>query len=101
MTLQRQDGSWVNLKDRWFEGNPHLVTAYAVLAMQTALSYAANPDPQLRMTKELLTANAVETDLTTIQRREQVLLAECWKSPEHAEAVSAFIAKRPPVFRPG
>ena len=71
------------------------------LAMQTALSYAANPDPQLRMTKELLTANAVETDLTTIQRREQVLLAECWKSPEHAEAVSAFIAKRPPVFRPG
>lgn len=34
---QRPDGSWVNEADRWFEGNPHLVTAYAVLAMQTAL----------------------------------------------------------------
>jgi len=39
-TLQRPDGSWVNEKDRWFEGNPHLVTAYAVLALQTALSPA-------------------------------------------------------------
>lgn len=34
--LQRPDGSWVNDKDRWYEGNPHLVTAYAVLAMQIA-----------------------------------------------------------------
>jgi squalene-hopene/tetraprenyl-beta-curcumene cyclase len=37
MTLQRADGSWMNEADRWFEGNPHLVTAYAVLAMQAAL----------------------------------------------------------------
>jgi len=37
-SLQRPDGSWVNEKDRWFEGNPHLVTAYAVLALQTVLS---------------------------------------------------------------
>ena len=35
---QRSDGSWVNEKDRWYEGNPHLVTAYAILALQTALS---------------------------------------------------------------
>ncbi len=34
--LQRQDGSWVNPKDRWYEGNPYLVTAYAILAIQTA-----------------------------------------------------------------
>lgn len=38
MSLQRRDGSWVNEEDRWYEGNPHLVTAYAVLAMQTALT---------------------------------------------------------------
>ena len=38
MSLQRPDGSWVNAEDRWYEGNPHLVTAYAVLAMQTALT---------------------------------------------------------------
>ncbi len=34
--LQRQDGSWVNEADRWYEGSPHLVTAYAVLSLQTA-----------------------------------------------------------------
>lgn len=37
ISLQKSDGSWVNDADRWFEGNPHLVTAYAVLALQTAL----------------------------------------------------------------
>lgn len=35
---QRDDGSWVNEEDRWYEGNPHLVTAYAALALQTALA---------------------------------------------------------------
>ena len=37
LSLQREDGSWVNEEDRWFEGNPDLVTAYAVLSLQTAL----------------------------------------------------------------
>jgi len=37
LSLQRENGSWVNEADRWYEGNPHLVTAYAVLALQTAL----------------------------------------------------------------
>ncbi len=37
ISLQNKDGSWVNTADRWYEGNPMLVTAYAVLAMQTAL----------------------------------------------------------------
>jgi len=35
-SLQRPDGSWVNEADRWREGNPYLVTAYAVLALQAA-----------------------------------------------------------------
>ena len=34
--LQQKDGSWVNTADRWHEGNPFLVTAYALLALQTA-----------------------------------------------------------------
>ena len=38
VSLQRDDGSWVNDADRWYEGNPQLVTAYALLALQTALS---------------------------------------------------------------
>lgn len=33
---QRTDGSFVNPADRWMEGNPYLVTAYAVLALQAA-----------------------------------------------------------------
>ena len=33
---QRLDGSFVNSADRWMEGNPFLVTAYSVLAIQTA-----------------------------------------------------------------
>jgi len=35
---QRDDGSFVNPADRWMEGNPCLVTAYSVLAIQTALA---------------------------------------------------------------
>jgi squalene-hopene/tetraprenyl-beta-curcumene cyclase len=34
--LQQSDGSWVNEADRWMEGNPDLVTAYALLALQAA-----------------------------------------------------------------
>jgi squalene-hopene/tetraprenyl-beta-curcumene cyclase len=30
---QRPDGSWANEKDRWMEGDPHLVTGYALMAL--------------------------------------------------------------------
>lgn len=36
---QQQDGSWVNANNRWMEGDPNLVTAYALLA----LSYCVQP----------------------------------------------------------
>ena len=68
-------------------------------AFEVAERFAANPDPQLRMTKQLLTENACETDLELVQRRESELLRACWKTPEHAEAVAAFIEKREPRFR--
>jgi enoyl-CoA hydratase/carnithine racemase len=68
-------------------------------AFAIAESIAANPDPQLRMTKQLLTANGSATDLQAVQERESVLLRECWKSPEHTEAVAAFLEKRPARFR--
>jgi len=85
----------IGLADRIVEPDELLDTA-----MEVASSYAANPDLQLRMTKRLLTDNVVETDMQLIQRRESERLRECWTSPEHAEAVSAFLAKRPAVFRP-
>ena len=34
VTAQSEDGSWINsANDRWMEGNPNLVTAYALLAL--------------------------------------------------------------------
>ncbi len=43
---QREDGSWVNDADRWMEGEPVMVTSYAVLALEEALK------PTLRLTDE-------------------------------------------------
>lgn len=36
VSLQKPDGSWTNDADRWMEGDPNLVTAYAVLALESA-----------------------------------------------------------------
>jgi len=68
-------------------------------AMAVAAEMAANPPAQLRMIKELLSANAMETDLAAVQRREGEALNKAYKTPEHHEAVRAFLEKRPPVFR--
>jgi squalene-hopene/tetraprenyl-beta-curcumene cyclase len=37
LSSQRADGSWVNAADRWQEGQPDLVTAYALLALEEAI----------------------------------------------------------------
>ena len=34
--LQKEDGSWANTDNRWWESDPSLVTSYAVLALQFA-----------------------------------------------------------------
>ena len=62
-------------------------------ALELAEEIAANPQPQLRMIKRLLTENALETDLGLVQRREHELIRECWRSPEHRRAVEAFVAR--------
>jgi enoyl-CoA hydratase/carnithine racemase len=62
-------------------------------ALELGGEIAANPGPQLRMIKLLLTENAVETDLRLVQEREHELIRECWRSPEHHRAVEAFLAK--------
>jgi enoyl-CoA hydratase/carnithine racemase len=68
-------------------------------AMAMAAELAGNPPTQVRMIKELLSVNATEPDLTAVQRREGEALAIAYKTPEHHEAVRAFMEKRPPVFR--
>lgn len=68
-------------------------------AFELAKAVAANPDPMLRMTKDLLSKNACEQDMTLAQARESDYLRACWVTPEHKEAVQAFLQKRPAQFR--
>ena len=68
-------------------------------AMAMATELAGNPPPQVRWIKELLSQNAMETDLREVQRREIAALQQAYASPEHHEAVRAFMEKRPPQFR--
>jgi enoyl-CoA hydratase/carnithine racemase len=68
-------------------------------ALGVAAEIAAQPAPQLRMIKQLLSRNGSATDLRDVQRSETELLRACWETPEHKEAVRAFIEKRPPKFR--
>jgi enoyl-CoA hydratase/carnithine racemase len=79
----------------------HVVAHEALLpkAFEIANAISANPDPMLRMTKALLTQNACEQDMALAQARETAYLRECWELPEHKEAVSAFLDKRPARFR--
>lgn len=89
-----EEAAAIGLVDRIVEPEALIATATEI-----AEAIAANPDPVLRMTKELLDRNGSDGDLAAVQERESVLLRECWKTPEHAEAVQAFLEKRPPKFR--
>ena len=67
--------------------------------MKVAGDIAANPSRQLRLIKTLVTLNGSETDLTLAATREAEIMEDCFSSPEHKEAVAAFLEKRPPKFR--
>lgn len=43
MELQYENGSWLNRADRWYEGDPNLVTAYSLLALSYCEPRAAKP----------------------------------------------------------
>jgi enoyl-CoA hydratase/carnithine racemase len=79
----------------------HLVPHEQLLdkAMELATTIAANPGPQLRWIKELISANGCATDLGEIQGREMALLQQAYATPEHKEAVAAFLEKRQPDYR--
>ena len=71
-------------------------------AVELAGRIAANPAPQLQWTKQLLIDNALERDLRTVQEREMEVIARCFESPEHAEAVRCLhreAATRVPAAR--
>ena len=68
-------------------------------AVARARTYGEIPSPQLRWIKQLLSANASEADTALVQQREGELLQQAYATPEHKEAVSAFLEKRTPKFR--
>ena len=63
------------------------------MALAVGEEVGANPAPQLRMIKSLLSENALEEDLVLVQAREHELMRECWKSPEHKQAVERFLKR--------
>ena len=68
-------------------------------AIAKAASMGSNPQAALVMVKQLLSQNMGEGDIMAVQKRELSALAEAYKSPEHKEAISAFLEKREPDFK--
>jgi 2-(1,2-epoxy-1,2-dihydrophenyl)acetyl-CoA isomerase len=63
-------------------------------ALRLAAQIAANPQPHLGWIKEMLAHNAASDDLKEILRIETKYLDLARKSPQHAAAVQAFLARR-------
>ena len=68
-------------------------------ALALANEIAALPEPQLRLTKQLLTRNVVEGDLDVVLAREREAWDKARATPEFREAVASFMEKRSPRFR--
>jgi len=69
------------------------------VACEVATSMGENPQTAVRHIKSLITANANETDITSVQKREGEALAQAFRSAEHKEAIAAFLEKREPDFK--
>jgi enoyl-CoA hydratase/carnithine racemase len=69
------------------------------VACRTARSMGENPPTAVREVKRLLTENMSEVDLDVVQGRELAALTRSYKTPEHLEAIDAFLEKREPDFK--
>ena len=68
-------------------------------AREVARGMGDNPQASLKAIKELVTQNAAEADIAAVQKREMAALSVAYKSPEHKEAIAAFMEKREPDFK--
>ncbi len=59
---------------------------------------AENPTAIVRRVKSLFSQNSLESDIALVQRREGDALQWAMQTPEHKEAIRAFLEKRPPKF---
>jgi enoyl-CoA hydratase/carnithine racemase len=76
---------------------PHDSLMDEALAMANLL--ASNPGPQLGFIKDLITRNATVEDYHEAMNREHKRIEDCYSTPEHREAIAAFLEKRQPKFR--
>lgn len=93
-TVDGAEALQLGLVDRVTSPEDLVSTATAV-----ARGMGENPQASLRMIKQLLTENMSERDLGAVQRREIEALQRCYTSPEHKEAINAFLEKREPDFK--
>jgi enoyl-CoA hydratase/carnithine racemase len=67
--------------------------------MALAEEIAGNPPEAIWAAKRLLHENAVEPSLRRVVTQEVYSIREMRTLPDHAEAVRAFMEKRPPKFQ--
>ena len=94
-TISAERALTIGLVDEMVEDASLLLTR----AEELAQAMGNNPQQALRMVKTLITQNVAATDVTEIQTRELKALQICYDSPEHKEAINAFIEKRSPDFK--
>jgi len=93
-TITGEEACSIGLVDEVVESEQLLDRARAV-----AREMGDNPQAALRMVKALLTQNISEGDTDLVQKREIEALNQCYRSPEHKEAIAAFLEKRDPDFK--
>ncbi len=67
-------------------------------AMVLAEEIASNPPSAVWLAKRLIHENANESDIRRVVTAEGFAIREARRLPDHAEAVQAFVEKRPPNF---
>lgn len=93
-TVEAPEALALGLVDRVTSPDELLPAAHAV-----ARGMGENPQAAIRMIKQLISENASETDVSLVQRREGEALKISYQSPEHKEAIAAFLEKRAPDFK--
>ncbi|MFH1550249.1 MAG: prenyltransferase/squalene oxidase repeat-containing protein [Planctomycetota bacterium] len=73
ISLQDKDGSWVNgYAERWYEGNPYLVTAYAVLVLNNCREELLAQEEFLRETPNRIEALEAEKGEANAKRAREI-----------------------------
>jgi 2-(1,2-epoxy-1,2-dihydrophenyl)acetyl-CoA isomerase len=93
-TITAEEAHQIGLVDKLVEPGELLKAA-----KDAARAMGENPQTALKMVKQLLSQNVSEGDTRLVQQRETAALTQCYASPEHKEAISAFLEKRDPNFK--